>query len=68
MKTLTQFIEESNQDQVFVLYMEDGTMVVVENGRPYLGQQIDAVVTKILQTAAGRMIFARHEKEFGVRR
>lgn len=27
MKTLTQFIEESNQDQVFVLYMEDGTMV-----------------------------------------
>lgn len=49
-------------------YMEDGTMVVVENGRPFLGQQIEVVVTKILQTAAGRMIFARHEKELGVRR
>jgi uncharacterized protein YacL len=61
-------IQEGKDINQGVGYMEDGTMVVVENGRPYLGQEIEAVVTKILQTAAGRMIFARHEKEFGVRR
>ncbi len=40
-------------------YLDDGTMVVVENGRPFIGAEIDTVVTKVLQTAAGRMIFAR---------
>ncbi len=50
--------KESNQG---VGYMEDGTMVVVENGRDYIDQEILAVVTKVLQTAAGRMIFARPE-------
>ena len=67
-KLLVNVIQEGKEINQGVGYMEDGTMVVVENGRPYLGQQIDAVVTKILQTAAGRMIFARHEKELGVRR
>jgi len=67
-KLIVNVIQEGKEINQGVGYMEDGTMVVVENGRPYLGQQIDAVVTKILQTAAGRMIFARHEKEFGVRR
>jgi uncharacterized protein YacL len=41
--------------------MDDGTMVVVENGRDYMDRQIVVVVTKVLQTAAGRMIFARPE-------
>ncbi len=50
--------KESNQG---VGYMEDGTMVVVENGRDYIDQEILVVVTKVLQTAAGRMIFARPE-------
>lgn len=67
-KLFVNVIQEGKEINQGVGYMEDGTMVVVENGRPYLGQQIDAVVTKILQTAAGRMIFARHEKELGVRR
>ena len=67
-KLIVNVIQEGKDINQGVGYMEDGTMVVVENGRPYLGQEIDAVVTKILQTAAGRMIFARHEKEFGVRR
>lgn len=40
-------------------YMDDGTMVVVENGRELIGKEISVTVTKILQTAAGRMIFAR---------
>ena len=67
-KLIVNVIQEGKEINQGVGYMEDGTMVVVENGRPYLGQEIDAVVTKILQTAAGRMIFARHEKELGVKR
>src|SRR5512133_2325953 len=46
-------------------YMDDGTMVVVENGHDYIGEYKEVVVTKVLQTAAGRMIFARVEEENG---
>jgi uncharacterized protein YacL len=49
-------------------YMDDGTMVVVENGHDYIGEYKDVVVTKVLQTAAGRMIFARVEDENGKKR
>jgi len=44
-------------------YLEDGTMVVVEDGRDKLRHKVDVVVTKVLQTAAGRMIFARINKK-----
>ena len=40
-------------------YLEDGTMVVVEEGKEYLGGEVRVVVTSALQTAAGRMIFAK---------
>jgi uncharacterized protein YacL len=40
-------------------YLDDGTMVVVEQGRPFIGQEISIVVTSVLQTPAGRMIFGR---------
>ncbi|MEE9211488.1 MAG: PIN domain-containing protein [Phycisphaeraceae bacterium] len=40
-------------------YLEDGTMVVVEQGREVIGREIDLVVTSTLQTSAGRMIFGR---------
>jgi uncharacterized protein YacL len=46
-------------------YMDDGTMVVVENGHDFIGEYKEVVVTKVLQTAAGRMIFARVEEENG---
>ncbi len=46
-------------------YMDDGTMVVVENGHEYIGEYKEVVVTKVLQTAAGRMVFARVEDENG---
>lgn len=42
-----------------VAYLEDGTMIVVENGQRFIGKTIRVTVTNILQTAAGRMIFAR---------
>jgi len=54
-------IQEGKEVNQGVGYMEDGTMVVVENGNRYLNQQIHVSVTKVLQTAAGRMIFARPE-------
>jgi uncharacterized protein YacL len=40
-------------------YLDDGTMVVVEQGRQYLGQELAITVTSVLQTSAGRMIFGR---------
>ncbi len=49
-------------------YMDDGTMVVVENGHDYIGEYKEVVVTKVLQTAAGRMVFARVEDENGKRK
>jgi uncharacterized protein YacL len=42
-----------------VAYLDDGTMVVVEQGKKYLGQTVDVTVTSVLQTTAGRMIFTR---------
>lgn len=46
-----------------VAYLDDGTMIVVDNGRRQIGKTIDVVVTSVLQTPAGRMIFARLMKE-----
>ena len=57
-----QVIQEGKEMSQGVGYLDDGTMVVVENGKSYLDQTIPVVVTKVLQTAAGRMIFSRPEK------
>lgn len=48
--------KESNQG---VAYLDDGTMIVVEGGRKFINETIDVLVTSVLQTAAGRMIFAK---------
>ena len=58
-------IQEGKESYQGVGYMDDGTMVVVENGRDYIGEYKDVSVSKILQTAAGRMIFARVEEANG---
>jgi len=60
--------QEGKEHGQGVGYMDDGTMVVVENGHEYIGEYKDVVVTKVLQTAAGRMIFARVEEENGKRK
>lgn len=52
-------IKEGKEANQGVAYLDDGTMIVVENGARYVGMQIFVIVTSILQTAAGRMIFAR---------
>ncbi len=56
-------IQEGKEPDQGVGYLEDGTMVVVEGGRPYLGKEIEVIVTKALQTAAGRMLFAKPAPE-----
>lgn len=55
-------IQEGKEAGQGVGYLDDGTMVVVEDGKPYIGQRIEVLVTKVLQTAAGRMLFARVEQ------
>lgn len=59
-----QIIQEGKEFNQGVGYLDDGTMIVVENGRRHLNSHIDVVVTRVLQTAAGRMIFA-HPKTNG---
>jgi len=54
-------VKEGKEHHQAVAYLDDGTMIVVENGRPLLGQTINVIVTSVLQTSAGRMIFARPE-------
>lgn len=52
-------IQEGKELGQGVGYLDDGTMVVVEDGREMLHSKVNVLVTKVLQTAAGRMIFAR---------
>jgi len=56
-------MQEGKDHSQGVGYMEDGTMVVVENGKEYIGEYMDVNITKVLQTAAGRMIFGRVDEE-----
>ncbi|MCC7164329.1 MAG: PIN domain nuclease [Anaerolineae bacterium] len=51
-------VQEGKELGQGVAYLDDGTMVVVENGKKYLGNSIDVTVTRMLQTNQGRMIFA----------
>ena len=48
--------KEENQG---IAYLEDGTMIVVENGQKYIGMSVPVTVTSVLQTSAGRMIFVK---------
>lgn len=61
-------IKEGKEYNQSVAYLEDGTMVVVENGRPLIGQQIRGLVTSVLQTSAGRMVFVRPEGSAATKR
>lgn len=55
-------VQEGKEIGQGVGYLDDGTMVVVAEGKSRLGQELQVVVTKVLQTAAGRMLFARLAK------
>jgi uncharacterized protein YacL len=56
-------VKEGKEVAQGVAYLDDGTMVVVDHGKRFIGQRVDVTVTTVLQTAAGRMIFARPQEE-----
>ncbi|MEW9124552.1 MAG: PIN/TRAM domain-containing protein [Thermotaleaceae bacterium] len=56
---IVQVIKEGKESGQGVAYLDDGTMIVVEGGRKYIGETMGVLVTSVLQTAAGRMIFAK---------
>jgi uncharacterized protein YacL len=56
---VVQVIKEGKEIGQGVGYLDDGTMIVIENGKKLMGETINVVVTSVLQTSAGRMIFAK---------
>lgn len=52
-------VKEGKENNQGIGYLNDGTMIVVEGGKKYVGEMLDVAVTTVLQTAAGRMIFAK---------
>jgi uncharacterized protein YacL len=56
-------LKEGKEYNQGIAYLDDGTMVVIDNGRRHIGQTIDVRVTSVLQTTAGRMIFSRLKEE-----
>ena len=56
---VVQLIKHGKEEGQGVAYLDDGTMIVVENGSKSIGKQVSIMVTSVLQTAAGKMIFAK---------
>lgn len=56
---LVQVLKDGKENGQGIGYLEDGTMIVVEGGRKHVGESVRVTVTSVLQTAAGRMIFAK---------
>lgn len=56
---VVQLIKDGKENGQAVAYLDDGTMIVVEGGREYIGTTLEVLVTSVLQTSAGRMIFAK---------
>lgn len=56
---VVQVIKDGKESGQGVAYLDDGTMIVVDGGKKHIGETIDVMVTSVLQTAAGRMIFAK---------
>ena len=56
---VVQVIKDGKEHGQGVAYLDDGTMIVVEGGRDYIGTTMEVLVTSVLQTSAGRMIFAK---------
>ena len=56
-------LKEGKEAGQGVAYLDDGTMIVVDNARRCIGRNVEVVVTSVLQTTAGRMIFTRLKEE-----
>jgi hypothetical protein len=59
-------LKEGKEYNQGVAYLDDGTMVVVDNARKMISKTIDIVVTSVLQTTAGKMIFGRYLEPGGM--
>ncbi len=57
-------LKEGKEHGQGIGYLEDGTMVVIDNAREFLGKTIDVSITSVLQTSGGRMIFSKAKEEF----
>lgn len=57
-------LKEGKEYNQGVAYLDDGTMVVIENARKLIGKHADVTVTSVLQTTAGRMIFSKTKEEY----
>jgi uncharacterized protein YacL len=60
---VAQIIKDGKETGQGIAYLDDGTMIVVEGGRRFIGETVDVLVTSVLQTAAGRMIFAKPKQD-----
>lgn len=58
-----ELVKPGKEEGQAVGYLEDGSMVVVTGGRPFLGRRVHAEIISVLPTAGGKMIFARHAGE-----
>ncbi len=58
-KLMVQIIKHGKEYHQGIAYLNDGTMIVVDDGQEHIGQNVIVVVTKALQTSSGRMIFAK---------
>jgi len=56
---VVQVVKDGKETGQGIAYLDDGTMIVVDGGKKYVGETIEVLVTSVLQTAAGRMIFAK---------
>lgn len=56
---VAQVVKEGKESNQGIAYLDDGTMIVVEGGRKHIGETINVLVTSVLQTSAGRMIFGK---------
>lgn len=57
-----QIVKDGKEMGQGIAYLDDGTMIVVEGGKKFIGEIVDVIVTSVLQTAAGRMIFAKQKE------
>lgn len=58
-----QLVKSGKEEGQGVAYLEDGTMIVVENGSQCIGKEVPVIITSVLQTSAGKMLFAKLESD-----
>ena len=56
-------IKKGKENNQGVGYLDDGTMIIVEDGENHVGQEVSLIVTSVMQTSAGRLVFAKIKGE-----